>query len=263
MNTKALQEKKKGLYMQDVAILLLFSSCAIKKNSKAIGSECSFCHPGRLRRTTSQDAPWRMESHVSCSLVCQIGSARVSDCLVPYPAGGRIFWGLGSRAHPPWVVTADSGLETRSMIPRRANLGSSSDGDEQIAHWLTGPQASLECLLGVNWLWFLLSGVHGNVLFLYKQPGTPAGWGGRDSVCSEHKWNPQMPPRAKGSSAVAAVPSSASQTHITWSSVLLSIATKSSTSDRFWRPSSIINKLCNHSELQSYQHLGLLVRKQD
>ena len=47
-------------------------------------------------------------------------------------------------------------------------------------HWLTGPQASLECLLGVNWQCFLLSGVHGNVLFLYKQPGMPAGWGGRD-----------------------------------------------------------------------------------
>lgn len=34
----------------------------------------------------------------------------------------------------------------------------------------------MECLLGVNWQCFLLSGVHGNVLFLYKQPGTPAGW---------------------------------------------------------------------------------------
>lgn len=39
--------------------------------------------------------------------------------------------------------------------------------------------------------------------------------GGRDSVCSEHKENPQMPQRAKDSSEVASVPSSASQTHIT------------------------------------------------
>ena len=42
----------------------------------------------------------------------------------------------------------------------------------------------------------------------------------------EHKENPQMPQRAKDSSEVASVPSSASQTHITWSSVLLSITTK-------------------------------------
>lgn len=32
------------------------------------------------------------QSNVSCSQVCQIGSARVSDCLVPSPAGGRICW---------------------------------------------------------------------------------------------------------------------------------------------------------------------------
>lgn len=116
-----------------------------------------------------------MGSHVSCSPVCQIASARVSDCLGPSQLGEGFVGALRLsssfsplRAQSPSRlrgVTTDPNLETRSTCPGLADLCGVPVmvTGKLITDW-QGPQASLERLLGVDWQCFLLWGVRGNVL---------------------------------------------------------------------------------------------------
>lgn len=105
-----------------LAILLLFSPGIVKKDSKPMGPKCPPCHPGKLRPQLLHTA-WKMESHVSCSRLCQIGSAGVSGCLGPSQPGEGFVGALrpSSSFSPLRGLTTDPGLETRSTCPGLAN----------------------------------------------------------------------------------------------------------------------------------------------